>query len=276
MSTRPVATPEELTAPPGARRPRSRRLLPGWVVTLDAPGWWVARLHLHLLTGAIPVLAISADVFGWVSLQAIAVSVMLPLIAVMAVLVTCWPDRSDRLILSGFLWGLIACACYDAFRLPTVYVAHWWHDFFGRVGGWATGSESNFLVGYLWRYVGDGGGIAVAFFALAATLGAAAWPRRYLFALAIGYAVCPVWSGLVLTDLLAPAGRQLFPLTLTTLTLSLAGHLVYGSVLGLGYLASRSQEAAWPLLITRRQPSRAGSSLDPATEASTKPGSIQE
>jgi hypothetical protein len=60
---------------------------------------------------------------------------------------------------------------------------------------------------------------------LAATLGAAAWPRKYLFALAIGYAVCPVWSGLVLTDLLAPARRQLFPLTLTTLSLSLAGHL---------------------------------------------------
>lgn len=218
-------------------------------MSIAAPYWWVARLHLHLLIGAIPVLAISADVFGWVSLRTVAVTAMLPLIALTAVLVTHRPDRSDRLILSGFLWGLIACAGYDAFRLPTIYVAHWWPDFFGRVGGWATGSESNFLVGYLWRYAGDGGGIAVAFFALAATLGAAAWPKRHLFALAIGYAVCPVWAGLVLTDLLAPTGRQLFSLTLMTLTLSLAGHLIYGSLLGLGYLASRSQEAAWPLQI---------------------------
>ena len=119
--------------------------------------------------------------------------------------------NSVRDFLSGFLWGLIACACYDAFRLPTIYVAHWWDDFFGTVGGWATGSESNFFVGYLWRYVGDGGGIAVSFFALAATVGAAAWPRRQVLALAIGYAVCPVWTGLVLTDLLAPAGRQSVP-----------------------------------------------------------------
>jgi hypothetical protein len=232
------------------REPHSHGQLFGWTFTLNAPYWWVVRLHLHLLIAAIPVLAISAYVFGWVSLQTIGVSVMLPLIAVMAVVVARRPDRSDRLIVSGFLWGLVACACYDAFRLPTVYVAHWWHDFFGRVGGSATGSESNFLIGYLWRYVGDGGGIAVAFFALAAALGAATWPRRRLLALAIGYAVCPVWSGLVLTDLLAPAGRQLFPLTLTTLTLSLVGHLIYGSVLGLGYMASRSQEAAWPLHIT--------------------------
>ena len=226
------------------RRPRSRRQLFGWAITLEAPYRWVARLHLHLLIAAIPVLAISADVFGWVSLQTVAVSVLLPLIAITAVLVTHRPDRSDRLILSGFLWGLIACACYDAFRLPTIYVAHWWDDFFGTVGGWATGSESNFFVGYLWRYVGDGGGIAVSFFALAATVGAAAWPRRQVLALAIGYAVCPVWTGLVLTDLLAPAGRQLFPLTSATLTLFLVGHLIYGSVLGLGYLASRSHEAA--------------------------------
>lgn len=230
--------------------PGTGKHLFGWTATLEAPYSWLVRVHLHLLIGAIPVLAISVDVFGWVSLQAVAVSVLLPLIAIMAVFVTVRPDRSDRLLLSGFLWGMLACGAYDAFRLPTIYLAHWWQDFFGTVGGWATGGASNFLVGYLWRYVGDGGGIALSFFALAATLRAAAWPRRSVFAMAIGYAVFPVWTGLILTDWLAPAGRQLFPLTAVTVVLSLVGHLIYGSVLGLGYRMSRSQETAWPLHVT--------------------------
>jgi hypothetical protein len=240
-------TSSELKLETSPQRPVTRRQLSRWAITLEAPYSWIVRVHLHLLIAALPVLAISADVFGWVTLQVVAVGVLLPLIAVTTVVVTRRPDRSDRLILAGFLWGMVACAGYDAFRLPTIYAAHWWHDFFGTVGGWATGSQSNFLVGYLWRYVGDGGGIAVSFFVLAATLGAAAWPRRHVYALAIGYAVFPVWSGLVLTDLLAPHGRQLFPLTPTTLALSLAGHLIYGAILGLGYCLSGSQEATWPL-----------------------------
>jgi hypothetical protein len=163
------------------------------------------------------------------------------------------PHRSDRVVLAGFLWGLLACAGYDAFRLPSIYSLHLWGDFFGSVGGWATGSESNYLVGYLWRYVGDGGGIAVAFFALAATLRIASWPRQRIIALAVGFAVCPVWAGLILTDLLAPTGHELFSLSATTLTVSLVGHLIYGLILGYGYWASRSHETYWPLSLTAHE-----------------------
>jgi len=208
---------------------------------------WFARLGVHLAVASIPVLAISGDVFGLVSLRTVALAVLLPLLAASTALAVCRPHPSDRLLLAGFLWGLLACAGYDAFRLPTVYGAHLWNDFFGAVGGWALGGRSNFLVGYLWRYVGDGGGIAVAFFALAATLRAGAWSKRRVIAFAVAYAVCPVWTGLVLTDLLAPAGRELFPLSLVTLSLSLGGHLIYGAVLGFGYWRSRHLEAIWPL-----------------------------
>jgi hypothetical protein len=133
------------------------------------------------------------------------------------------------------------------FRLPSIYGMHLWNDFFGSVGGWAMESNSNYLVGYLWRYVGDGGGIAVAFFSHAATLRIASWPRRWVLIFAVGYGVCPVWAGLVLTDLLAPKGRELFSLSATTLALSLIGHLIYGLILGCGYWASRVQETRWPL-----------------------------
>jgi len=211
---------------------------------------WHARLQVHLAVAAIPVLAISAHVFTSVSLVSVSLAVLLPLVVVSAAFVVGRPDVSDRLLLAGFVWGLVACAGYDAARLPTIYLFHWWNDFFGSVGGWATGTRSSFLVGYAWRYVGDGGGIAVAFFALAATVGASAWSRRATIAFAVGYAVLPVWSGLVLTDLLAPRGHELFPLTLTTLVLSLVGHLVYGAIMGLGYWKSRDLEVLWPVRIT--------------------------
>lgn len=211
---------------------------------------WTLRLGLHLAIASIPVVAISADVFGWVSLHTTAIYVMPPLLAAMVALVLARPDRSDRVVLAGFLWGLLACAGYDAFRLPSIYGMHLWNDFFGSVGGWAMGSESNYLMGYLWRYVGDGGGIAVAFFALAAALRIGSWPRRWVLTFAVGYGVCPVWAGLVLTDLFAPKGRELFPLSVTTLALSLIGHLIYGLILGYGYWASRAHEAWWPLNLT--------------------------
>ncbi|MGH3855697.1 MAG: hypothetical protein ACRDR6_19855 [Pseudonocardiaceae bacterium] len=187
---------------------------------------WILRLGVHLALSSIPVLAISADVFGWVSLHTVAVWVMPPLLVAVAAMTLGRPQHSDRLVLAGFLWGLVACAGYDAFRLPSVYVMHLWGDFFGAVGGWATESESNYLVGYLWRYIGDGGGIGVAFFTLAVTLRIASWSRRWVFTLAVGYVVCPVWAGLILTDLLAPRGRALFSLSLTTVTATLVGHLI--------------------------------------------------
>lgn len=208
---------------------------------------WYARLHLHLAVASIPVLAISAHVFMSVSLRSVGLGVLLPLLALLAALVVVRPHASDRVLLAGFLWGLVACAGYDAVRLPTVYAFHWWHDFFGAVGGSATGTRSNFIVGYLWRYLGDGGGIAVAFFALAATLGAQAWSRRITVLAGVVYAVCPVWTGLILTDALAPRGRELFPLSPATLALSVGGHLVYGAILGFGYWKSRRLEAVWPL-----------------------------
>lgn len=215
-----------------------------------APRWFV-RLCLHLAIATIPVLAISADVFGWVSLRTVAIGLLLPLLVLTAIVVARNPDRSDRVMLAGFAWGLLACAGYDAFRLPTIYVAHLWNDFFGAVGGWATGTGSNYLAGYLWRYVGDGAGIGVTFFALAATLGAGNWSRRQAIGFAVGYAVCPVWAGLIVTDLLAPAGRQLFPLTPVTAALSLVGHVIYGVILGQGYWTSRRLEEHWPIAVAR-------------------------
>jgi hypothetical protein len=199
------------------------------------------RFCLYLVLASTPLLAISGEVFGVVSLRIVSNFFLFPLLGLLAVLVVFKPDGIDRTAVAGFAWGLVACAGYDCFRLPNVYVFHLWGDFFGRVGGWATGTSSNYLVGYLWRYLGDGAGIGVVVFIQAAAIGISSWPRRHVVGFTIAFAVFPVWTGLVLTDGLAPAGRALFPLTATTLTLSLAGHLIYGAILGYGLWASQAR-----------------------------------
>jgi hypothetical protein len=209
------------------------------------------RFCLYLVLASTPLLAISGEVFGVVSLRTISDFFLFPLLGILAVLVVFKPQGIDRTTFTGFAWGLVACAGYDCFRLPNVYVFHLWGDFFGRIGGWATGTSSNYFAGYLWRYLGDGAGIAVVVFLLAAAVGISSWPRRRVVAVTVAFAVLPVWTGLVLTDGLAPAGRALFPLNAITLTLSLVGHLIYGAILGYGLWASQNRTVpglplTWP------------------------------
>jgi hypothetical protein len=200
----------------------------------------MVRVAIHVSLASLPVLGITAEVFGLFSLYDLAIYVLLPLVALTAAMAVFAPDRFDMIVLYGFIWGILACAAYDAFRLPTIYIGHLWSDFFGLVGGWATNGRPNFAVGYLWRYFGDGGGIAVPFFIQAALFRLCErMTAGGVIAAAIAYAVCPVWTGLVLTDAFAPAGHALFPLTPVTLVLSLIGHLIYGCVLGIGCWHSR-------------------------------------
>lgn len=198
-----------------------------------------ARFGVYVVVASTPLLAVSGEVFGVVSLRAVSTWFLVPLLGVLAVLVIFKPAGIDRTAMAGFAWGVVACGGYDLFRLPSVYVFHLWGDFFGTIGGWAAGTSSNYLAGYLWRYLGDGAGIGVVVFLHAAVIGVSSWPRRRVIGVTIAFAVCPVWAGLVLTDWLAPAGRALFPLNATTLALSLAGHLVYGAILGNGLWASQ-------------------------------------
>jgi hypothetical protein len=199
------------------------------------------RCGLYLVLASTPLLAISGEVLGVVSLRTVSIVFLFPLLGILAVLVVFKPADMDRTAFAGFAWGLTACAGYDLFRLPNVYVFRLWGDFFGRIGGWATGTSSNYLAGYLWRYLGDGAGIGVVVFVLAAVIGVSSWPRRYVVGFTVAFAVFPVWAGLVLTDGLAPAGRALFPLNATTLALSLAGHLIFGAILGCGLWVSQDR-----------------------------------
>lgn len=212
----------------------------------------VVRLALHLTLAALPLLAISAQVFGVLPMHLTAALILLPLAVASGLWALFSPVAEDRIAWYGVLWGSVATVIYDVFRLDTVYLMGWWGDFIPTMGTWILGRgpdahAAGAAVGYLWRYVGDGGGIGVAFFILVAATGLRRIGPRRLVAAAVGFAVFPVWTGLIATVGLSAHGQQmLFPLTPTTVTLSLIGHLIFGLVLGLGCARTRGLERDWP------------------------------
>ncbi len=244
---------------PRARRPRAlspRALPPG-----GGPAA-LARVGLHLALAALPLLAISAQVFGVLEMRAALGWLIVPAVIAVAGLAMFAPHPVDRILTAGLVWGVVGCVLYDLFRLDTVYVLGWWGDFIPSMGSWvsggAPGAWDGAVVGYLWRYIGDGGGIGITFFVLAAAVGLNRWSRRKVVLAAVGFAVFPVWAGLIGTVALAPRGEEmLFPLTPVTVVLSLIGHLIFGVALGLGFWRSRSVVSGWPwpaLELPRRGP----------------------
>jgi hypothetical protein len=188
---------------------------------------------LLMLCGAMPVSAIPLDVLGWLPLRSAAFGLVLPL-ALVAVALMLIRTREGTWARDGAIAGLAAVAAYDAVRMPLV-VAGVWPDFIPRIGGWLTGGASNWELGYTWRYLGDGAGIALAWFVfcgLVLTIRPRLVTARPVL-VSIGYGVF-VWTGLLASVVLPPRGEQLlFRLTPAAFALSLLGHLIYGSVLGL-------------------------------------------
>lgn len=241
----------------------------------------LGRVGLHLLLAAVPLLAISAQVFGALEMRSALAWLIVPAVIVVVGLALFAPHPVDRILTAGLLWGVVGCMLYDLFRLDTVYVLGWWGDFIPTMGSWVTGGApggwDGAVVGYLWRYVGDGGGIGITFFALAAAIGLERRSRRDAVLTAVAFAVFPVWAGLIGTVALAPRGEDmLFPLTPVTVTLSLIGHLIFGVVLGLGFHRSRHVVSGWPwpvLALPRRALARhslAGPPTDPGQPASRR------
>ncbi|MGE7389934.1 DUF6789 family protein [Streptomyces sp. NPDC004126] len=205
-----------------------RPLAPGRIRTpVRATAAQGALLCFLFCTGTLPVLAIPLTLGGLIVLHTAADAVIVPLWS--AALLLLWRSTPvARAARSGFVSGLIAVTAYDMLRLPVIHLGGW-PDFIPRLGQWITASDRpNAAVGYAWRYIGDGGGIGMAF-ALFCLVGGI---RRRLVACGLAYGVF-VWSGLISTLLLVPHGQQLlFRLTPATLAVSLAGHLIYGSTLG--------------------------------------------
>jgi len=191
----------------------------------------MGRIALFAVAAGLPVLSISAHVFGVMTIQWAAMHVVLPAMLVALVLVLARVPEAAA-VKQGAAAGLIAVAAYDGTRLPFVLL-ELWSDFIPRVGGWVAVNEGfpalHAVLGYTWRYFGNGMGIGVFFFLTCAVFRV----RRHFVALAVAYGLF-VWSGLMATVVLAEHGQKLlFALTPLSVTVSLTGHLVYGLVLGL-------------------------------------------
>jgi hypothetical protein len=228
------------------------------------------RVAVHLVLAALPLLSITAHVAGLVPMHVTAGLVVIPTALVLLVLGIFAPMPEDRLVLEGLRWGILATFVYDVFRLDTVALLGWWADFIPTMGTWLLDVDPSSRVlggvaGYVWRYAGDGGGLGVVFLVGAAATGLRRLGPKVTVAAAVLFAVGPTWGGLMVTVLL-PRGQQLmFPLTPVTVGLSLAGHVIFGIVLGLGCLRCRDLEEHWavPRVVDLEKLARWGELPDP-------------
>lgn len=177
--------------------------------------------------GFAPIAALSLAAFGALPLSSGAALLVAPAVIVALSLA----PRAPREVVRGLALGIAAVFVYDAVcRLPFVAMGVW-HDFIPSIGDHLLGRRNvNWPVGYLWRYIGNGGGMGLAFYSVYPLLG----KRIPAYFLGIAYGV-GIYICLLGTLFLSPHGREyLFAPTPETAYLGFLGHLVYGWVLGYG------------------------------------------
>jgi hypothetical protein len=177
--------------------------------------------------GFTPIACLTLALFGIAPLHHTAVAVVLPSIA-MAIALCIYFPRYGRIALRGYAIALVGVLLYDATRVPWILTGLW-TDFIPRIGALLLDrQEESAALGYTWRWMGNGGGMGLAFFM--------AYPlisrRIEVCRAGLTYGVL-IWTCLILTLQLAPQGQALlFPITLKTLVFSFIGHVVFGAVIG--------------------------------------------
>jgi hypothetical protein len=178
--------------------------------------------------GFAPITSLALALFGFVPLPIATVVLVLPAAGAAVAIGVRYPDYG-WLALRGYALGLLAVLIYDLSRVPGI-VTGTWADFIPNIGALLLQrDDGHALLGYTWRWLGNGAGMGMAFF-LAYPLVArrlSVVPAAVLFGVG-------VWACLIVTLLLAPQAQVLlFRLSPFTLAFSLFGHLVFGGVLGL-------------------------------------------
>jgi hypothetical protein len=182
----------------------------------------------YFMTGFSPITALALAIIGVLPLSVSTLLIVLPATLLGIGLALRFPSYG-KLAMKGLLIGLIAVFLYDCMRVPFILTGIW-GDFIPKINMWLFNtSQPNWVVGYIWRYVGDGGFMGMAFTVGYCTLK----PRMDSRIAGVGFGLA-IWMCLLGTLILAPHGQEmLFKLTLTTLSLSLLGHLIYGIALGM-------------------------------------------
>ncbi|MCW1884269.1 hypothetical protein OKA04_05965 [Luteolibacter flavescens] len=188
--------------------------------------------------GFSPITALALSLMGIFTLPIASVLLVVPALLI-AIGLSCYRARYGRLMRHGFIMGILAVACYDGVRIPFI-MAGWLGDFIPRIGGMLIGDgKDHAVIGYLWRYLGNGGGMGMAFvgaFSLLRPLLAEHHQARItplvMKLIGLGFG-CFVWSCLIVTLKISPQGEEkMFAITPASLLLSWVGHLVFGYALG--------------------------------------------
>lgn len=180
--------------------------------------------------GFSPITSLALSTFNFIPLHISGPYIVLPSILGAFVLLAIYPQYS-RTMARGFTIGLAAVFLYDLIcRFPFI-AAGIWSDFIPKIGNYLLNRQHvHWSVGYLWRYIGNGGGMGLSFYAI--------YPffRKQITPLRAGviYGLI-IFCCLLGTVYLSPSGRTyLFAPTFITGYLGLLGHIVYGFVLGYG------------------------------------------
>jgi hypothetical protein len=198
--------------------------------------WLMATLMTGI--GFAPISALALSLMGISTLPVATLVLVLPAL-VTALSLCCRRRGYGRLMRHGFFMGIVAVGLYDCIRIPFT-MAGWLNDFIPNIGVMLVGEGSHhMIVGYLWRYLGNGGGLGIAFVSTFALLAPrfpghrnSRLPPRTTSMIALGFGTA-VWVCLVVTLVISPRGEEImFVLSPLTLLLSLIGHLVFGQTLG--------------------------------------------
>ena len=225
---------ESAVAPEAPARPMSRtarraaaedaKLLAAIRMLFSNPSLFPRAIYLAFGFAAITSLGVALT--GAVPLPYGFHYAVIPAYAIMALVGLRYPAWGKRALL-GLLAGMIATGVYDVLRIGLMF-AGLWGDPIPSIGRLATNNPNiPWYWGYVWRFLGNGGGMGIAF---------AMFPRRSVkLGIAFGSAIC---LGLVGLLYFWPVSQQhFFALTLPTAAGGMAGHWVYGAVLG--YLTTR-------------------------------------
>jgi hypothetical protein len=203
--------------------------------------------------GFAPITALALSFMGIFTLHFASPLLVIPALC-LAMGLSCYQPRYGRMMLQGFVMGIIAVTCYDGVRILFI-MAGWMDDFIPKIGGMLVGDGNpHAVLGYLWRYLGNGGGMGMAFvcaFALLKQLltepQQARITPRVTKHIALGFG-CFVWACLIVTLKISPQGEaMMFVITPTSLLLSWIGHLVFGYTLGCLVIRLRPEGVVvWP------------------------------
>lgn len=188
--------------------------------------------------GFAPITALALSLMGILPLPFASLLLVIPALC-LALGLSCYQSRYGRLMRQGFVMGIIAVTCYDGVRIPFI-MAGWMDDFIPKIGVMLAGDgDHHAVLGYLWRYLGNGGGMGMAFVCAFALLKQLLTEHqqtritpRVTKHIALGFG-CFIWVCLIVTLKISPQGENLmFVITPTSLLLSWIGHLVFGHTLG--------------------------------------------